>query len=254
MTGRDPVKRGLNGYLYCENDPVDYVDPTGEIANILAGGLAGGIIGGVSGFAGSALSQIIGGKKFSWRKAAGSAFNGAVVGAVRGALVSSGAGFAASLVSNFAAGAVGNALEQKFGRGSVNLRESITGGLINAVSGAIYGNGPLKNGWNALWRGAASGAATAAINNLTNALDARNAGYESSAGAEFLTGMAGRWMLPYAKGRAPRTICGVPSPFTGSIGYRTVYGYQYGKSHGGGRAERPQTKKGGFSLGGSSRM
>ncbi|MDE7333073.1 MAG: RHS repeat-associated core domain-containing protein [Lachnospiraceae bacterium] len=57
MLAPDPVKRGLNGYPYCGNDPVNYVDPTGEVANILAGGILGGIMGGTFGFAGSAISQ-----------------------------------------------------------------------------------------------------------------------------------------------------------------------------------------------------
>ena len=34
----DPVRRGLNRYHYCDNDPVNYEDSTGEIANILIGG------------------------------------------------------------------------------------------------------------------------------------------------------------------------------------------------------------------------
>lgn len=32
-----PVERGMNCYPYCENNPVNYVDTTGEVANILAG-------------------------------------------------------------------------------------------------------------------------------------------------------------------------------------------------------------------------
>ena len=68
MMGKDPVKRGLNGYPYCDNDPVNYVDPTGEIANIIAGGIAGGVIGGAFGFAGSAVSQLMSGERFSMRK------------------------------------------------------------------------------------------------------------------------------------------------------------------------------------------
>ena len=54
MLSPDPVRRNPNGYPYCENDPVNYVDPTGEVANVLAGGLIGGLTGGVFGFAGSA--------------------------------------------------------------------------------------------------------------------------------------------------------------------------------------------------------
>ena len=46
MLGTDPVKRRLNGYAYCGNDPANQTDPTGEIANILIGGIAGGMIGG----------------------------------------------------------------------------------------------------------------------------------------------------------------------------------------------------------------
>ena len=58
MLSPDPIKRGLNPYPYCDNDPVNYVDPTGEMASILAGGISGFIIGGAAGFAGGAVSQI----------------------------------------------------------------------------------------------------------------------------------------------------------------------------------------------------
>ncbi len=112
MLAPDPVKRGLNGYPYCGNDPVNYVDPTGEVANILAGGILGGIMGGTFGFAGSAISQIVGGKEFDVREALGAGANGMVVGAVRGALVGSGAGLPVALVSDFTAGTVGSTLEQ----------------------------------------------------------------------------------------------------------------------------------------------
>ena len=30
-----PVKFGLNPYRYCDNDPVDYMDSTGRILNII---------------------------------------------------------------------------------------------------------------------------------------------------------------------------------------------------------------------------
>ncbi len=107
MLAPDPVKRGLNGYPYCSNDSVNYVDPTGEVASILAGGILGGIMGGTFGFAGSAISQIVGGKEFDVREALGAGASGMVVGAVRGALVGSGAGLPVALVSDFTAGTVG---------------------------------------------------------------------------------------------------------------------------------------------------
>ncbi|MDE7332660.1 MAG: RHS repeat-associated core domain-containing protein, partial [Lachnospiraceae bacterium] len=139
MLAPDPVKRGLNGYPYCSNDPVNYVGPTGEVASILAGG----ILGGTFGFAGSAISQIVGGKEFDVREALGAGASGMVVGAVRGALIGSGAGLPVALVLDFTAGTVGSTLEQLITGGKADARKSIAGGLTNAVSGAIYGNGPL---------------------------------------------------------------------------------------------------------------
>ncbi|MCX4354130.1 MAG: RHS repeat-associated core domain-containing protein, partial [Lachnospiraceae bacterium] len=43
MLSKDPIKRDINGYPYCNNDPVNCVDPTGEIANVLIGGAIGGL-------------------------------------------------------------------------------------------------------------------------------------------------------------------------------------------------------------------
>ena len=46
MLSKDPVKRGLNGYPYCGNDPVNHTDPTGEIPTMLAfdAGVAGNLL------------------------------------------------------------------------------------------------------------------------------------------------------------------------------------------------------------------
>lgn len=243
MLGKDPIKRGLNGYPYCDNNPVNYVDPTGEIANILISGLVGGAVGGVFGFAGSALSQAINHEKFDVKKALGSAANGAVVGAVRGALVGSGVGAAASLAANFAGGVGGSILDQGISKGSVSLKDSIVGGLTNAVSGAIYTNNPLKNAGQALWRGAASGGVAAGINYLAHAWDNQDTLQDDSVGS---SGTRTGWIVqyPYMSRRDPKSRCGVPDPFGSKIGYRTSYGYQYEENHdymsgkGGKRSER----------------
>ena len=64
MLSPDPIKRNINPYPYCDNDPVNYSDPTGEIANILVGAGLGGFFGGAAGFLGNAASQLMdGGKK-----------------------------------------------------------------------------------------------------------------------------------------------------------------------------------------------
>ena len=89
----DPVRRGLNRYHYCDNDPVNYEDSTGEIANILIGGALGAITGGAFGFGGSVVSQLIGGQKVDWRKAAGAGAANAGINYISDALGSLGRGY-----------------------------------------------------------------------------------------------------------------------------------------------------------------
>ena len=124
------MKKGRN-IVYCNNDSVDQIDPTGETANILLGG----IIGGAAGFAGSALSQLAEGRGFSAKKAWGAAANGAIVGAARGALIGSGAGIPVALGVNFAAGMVGNLAEQKIVKGRLSPVRAAVDGVFNAIGG-----------------------------------------------------------------------------------------------------------------------
>ena len=221
MLAPDPVKRGLNGYPYCGNDPVNYVDPTGEVANILAGGILGGIMGGIFGFAGSAISQIAGGQGFSVREAAGAAANGAVVGAVRGALIGSGAGLPVVLVSDFTAGKVGSTLEQLITGGKADAGKSIAGGLTNAVSGAIYGNNPLGSLKEAFIKGAKAGAATSGINYLSEVFG----GQDEERRSGTLRGSLG--LVPFGRVNDPRRGCMARDPFGGMTEGGSDYGYQY---------------------------
>ncbi|EOS27395.1 RHS repeat-associated core domain-containing protein [Lachnospiraceae bacterium A4] len=175
MLGTDPVKRGLNGYAYCGNDPVNQTDPTGEIANVLVGGIlgaaAGGIIGGAFGFAGSALSQLAEGKGFNARKAWGAAANGAIVGAARGALTGSGVGIPAALGVNFAAGMAGSLAEQKLAGERMSPMRAAVDGAFNALGGRIYGTSPLRNAKDAFIRGALEGAVKGGAYNIADVLD-----------------------------------------------------------------------------------
>ena len=171
MLGADPVKRGLNGYAYCDNDPVNQTDPTGEVANILLGGIAGGIIGGAFGFAGSALSQIAAGNGFSARKAWGAAANGAIVGAARGALVGSGAGIPLAFGVDFAAGMAGSLAEQKIAGGRLSPVRAAVDGAFNAAGGRLYGTSPLRNAKDAFMRGALEGALKGGAYNIADELD-----------------------------------------------------------------------------------
>ena len=139
MLGKDPIKRGLNPYPYCDNDPVDYTDPTGEIPSIVVSALIGGAIGAVSGFVDSAISQVTGGQKFNLNGALGAAANGAVVGVARGALAGTGVGIPLAFATDFAAGTLGSALEQYISEGKVSARKNVTSGLTNAIGNMFYG-------------------------------------------------------------------------------------------------------------------
>ena len=129
----DSVKRGLNGYAYCDNDPANQTDPTGEVANVVIGGIAGAVIGGAFGFAGSALSQMAEGHGFNARKAWGAAANGAIVGAARGALIGSGAGIPLAFGVDFAAGMAGSLAEQKISGARIAPVRAAVDGAFNAV-------------------------------------------------------------------------------------------------------------------------
>lgn len=245
MFGRDPIKRGVNAYPYCDNDPVNHVDPTGEIPTILAGGLIGGAVGAFGGFVGSAVSQYTSGEKFSVKKAIGSAANGAIVGAARGAMVGSGIGAVGAFAVNFGAGALGSAAEQKISTGKVSFGDSMVGGLINGVSGAIYGNSPLGSVKSAFGRGALAGGATAGINNLYNVYKNWKTAENGNRGDNLQSGYG--WLDRYSYGlEDPRGACGTINPLMGlvSASLRKAVGYAYK----GMNQERQVKKKSGFDV------
>ena len=214
MLGTDPVKRGLNGYAYCGNDPVNHTDPTGEIANILLGGFAGGIIGGAFGFAGSALSQLAEGKGFNARKAWGAAANGAIVGAARGALTGSGVGIPAALGVNFAAGMAGSLAEQRLAGERMSPVRAAVDGAFNALGGRIYGTSPLRNAKDAFIRGALEGAVKGGAYNIADVLDnkLRNAYGPKKPAVRKPQNLRG---VQPTRSRCPQKECEKARPFAG---------------------------------------
>ena len=218
MLGTDPVKRGLNGYAYCGNDPVNQTDPTGEIANVLVGGIlgaaAGGIIGGAFGFAGSALSQLAEGKGFNARKAWGAAANGAIVGAARGALTGSGVGIPAALGVNFAAGMAGSLAEQKLAGERMSPMRAAVDGAFNALGGRIYGTSPLRNAKDAFIRGALEGAVKGGAYNIAGVLDnkLRNAYGPKKPAVRKPQNLRG---VQPTRSRCPQKECEKARPFAG---------------------------------------
>ena len=237
MLSPDPVKRNVNPYPYCDNDPVNYNDPTGEIANILVVAGLGGLFGGAAGFLGNAASQLMDGGKFDWRKAAGAAANGFVVGAAKGAMVGSGVGVLGAFAADFAAGTVGSALEQGFSRGHVDIGESLLSGAGNALSEVLYGTGELKGVKDAFLRGAKTGAMMSGIDNISD-----HVGLYGVAGERIFGKKPDRAVMPTNAGRDPKGMCGAADPFDLSSGLGNGRGYRSGAGHDG--------RAGGFSLGG----
>ncbi len=238
MLSKDPIKRDINGYPYCNNDPVNCVDPTGEIANLLIGGAIGGLVGGAFGFANSAVSQLMSGKGFDSGKAWGAAANGAIVGAVKGAVAGSGVGLPLAIAADFTAGTLGSVAEQAISEGVVDAGKSIAGGLTNAVNGLIYGNGALQSLKEAAVKGAASGALTSGINYLADVTGPQPAARRSP-GIQYQGGAAGMF-----RPRDPKRGCVPSDPSIGSLRYGRDYGYQYNVPVSG---EESQNRRG-FSL------
>ena len=230
MLSPDPVKRSINPYPYCDNDPVNYNDPTGEIANILAGAGLGGFFGGAAGFLGNAASQLMDGGKFNWRKAAGAAANGAVVGAAKGALVGSGVGVLGAFATDFAAGTIGSALEQGISSGRVDIGESLLSGAGNALSEVLYRTGELKGVKNAFLRGARTGAVMSGLENIARAAGLRGSGTGINPGGGGKSRGTADIMLPGYAGRDPKGMCGASDPIDLSGGLGNERGYQNGRT------------------------
>ena len=107
----------------------------------------------------------------------------------------------------------------------MDARKSITSGLTNAVSNAIYGTRPLKGVGDALLRGAGAGAATAGIDYISDYM--RQTPGWSGTDAGILSEMAGKLIPLYGLSRDPRKGCGSFSPFARILGYDSAKGYQY---------------------------
>ncbi len=204
---------------------------------------------GAAGFLGNAAFQLMDGGKFNWRRAAGAAANGAVVGAAKGALVGSGVGVLGAFATDFAAGTVGSALEQGISRGRVDLGESLLSGAGNALSEVLYGTGELKGVKDAFLRGARTGAVMSGIDNIARAAGIRGMEPGINPGGGGHSRGAAETAMPGYTGRDPKGMCGAADPFDLSSGLGNGRGYQSGRAHGGAGHSRTG-ENGGFSLGG----
>ena len=151
---QDPVRgdlmtpMSLNPYLYCLNDPVNAVDPTGMIAAWLAGGIVGAVVNVGTKFAGDVVRSVKKGKwsGSSWQEYAGTAVGGFVQGSVftvAGPTAAGAAGAAAeSLVTgglSMATGRKGYRKEDGYTVGKL-LGETALSTAKGAVDGFVWGS------------------------------------------------------------------------------------------------------------------
>ena len=125
-------------FSYCENNPVNRSDPSGEMFGELIGGA---LLGGVINVAATCLIAGLTGEDISTGILVG-AFVG---GAIGGALTFSYAGKVAAAAVNAVAGAVGYITTQAIDGKEVTFGGAAKAALSGAVTGAISGGGVFSN-------------------------------------------------------------------------------------------------------------
>ena len=153
---------GLNLYCYCNNDPVNFVDPSGHFA--ISAFLIGCAIVGLSTVAGAASGAIINGSAYLlstsnfnqrdfWAAVAGGAVSGGMMGGLAGIFLITGGSTAAVIGLSATVGAIGNgagtivedAINGSLQIGSLNywkkevFANMFWGGAFGALGGAMSG-------------------------------------------------------------------------------------------------------------------
>ena len=133
----DPARDGYNWYVYCDNNPIIYIDPNGEWLHLAIGAVVGAAISGIS----SAIYQYAKYDKVDFGKTA----IAVVGGAISGTLAATGAGLVVQIAGNAAISATQSIAEQTYNisKGESQEYDLIEIGWsasIGAIAGAVGGS------------------------------------------------------------------------------------------------------------------
>ena len=142
----DPdTPNGLNLYAYCNNDPVNYSDPSGNfaislaIAGLIVGAVIGATIGGIAAYNAAKDNGSEGWELFGWTAL------GILGGGVVGGAIGYGIGYYWPLISSFLSSSFSFTIPT-FGAVNAGGALALGGGITITVSGAQIAGGALAIG------------------------------------------------------------------------------------------------------------
>ena len=141
QTGRfineDPIRDGLNWYIYCGNNPVMFIDPSGESFTVLlVAGLVGAVVSAGIDLGAQAI-QKGGFDNIDWKTVVISG----IEGAGSGMLAATGYGVATQVLGNAAISSLGSIVNDYAHSETPNWQEAGKRGIFGLIAGSVGGKG-----------------------------------------------------------------------------------------------------------------